>query len=209
MFRLPLRTSSSTSRLSKKTHAPEKVLKELIDFFEETPRCVVFLKHVETIRIMKWNEGNSQPTVLYETRVKNVSSKLRQLRSAVVNAPLRSVPTTFDFELLVEMSNKSSNTEEILRYVVANQLGGNTATKIAKTYKDMHLIPFGGAALCVSKSKFGSLNGNAFVFLSIPTNTGLGSVGVNGYFELSSNRRDVWSDSDDLAGDGAVRGVRA
>ena len=82
-FRLPLRISSSSSRLSKKTHDPEKVLKELIDFFRNT-RCVVFLKHVETIRIMKWNEGDSQPTVLYETQVKNVSSKLRQLRSAVV-----------------------------------------------------------------------------------------------------------------------------
>ena len=105
------------------------------------------------------------------------------------------------------MTNKSSNTEEILRYVVANQLGGNTAAK----YKDMQGYAsdtLGGAALCVSKSKFGSLNGNAFVFLPIPTNTGLGSVGVNGYFELSSNRRDVWSDSDDLAGDGAVRSIR-
>jgi len=30
-------------------------------------------------------------------------------------------------------------------------------------------------------------------------------VGCNGYFELSSNRRDVWCDSDDLAGDGAIR----
>ena len=34
-------------------------------------------------------------------------------------------------------------------------------------------------------------SGNAFCFLPLPVDTGL-PVHVNGFFELSSNRRDIW-----------------
>ena len=38
----------------------------------------------------------------------------------------------------------------------------------------------------------GVKRGQAFCFLPIPVDSGL-PVMVNGYFELSSNRRDIWS----------------
>src|SRR6185312_13369002 len=37
--------------------------------------------------------------------------------------------------------------------------------------------------------------GHAFCFLPLPVRTGL-SVHVNGYFEVSSNRRDIWYGAD-------------
>jgi hypothetical protein len=49
----------------------------------------------------------------------------------------------------------------------------------------------------------GSAAGRAFCFLPLPVSTGL-PVAVNGYFELSSNRRDVWHGGD-MAGAGAAR----
>jgi len=163
LFRLPLRTSSSSSRLSKKTHLPEHVLEELVKFFQETPRCLVFLKHVETIRILRWNSSDNQPTMLYETGVQNVTRTLRELRSAAVNAPIRSKPTTFDYELRIKILEKSSNKQEELRYIIANQLGGPTATQIAKSQKDMNLLPWAGCAVRLSnpRSKIGSLNGKS------------------------------------------------
>ncbi|CAN0458022.1 unnamed protein product, partial [Ascophyllum nodosum] len=42
-----------------------------------------------------------------------------------------------------------------------------------------------------------------YCFLPLPVVTGL-PVHVNGYFELSSNRRDIWH-GDDMAGDGELR----
>ncbi|CAN0325240.1 unnamed protein product, partial [Ectocarpus fasciculatus] len=45
--------------------------------------------------------------------------------------------------------------------------------------------------------------GAAYCFLPLPVVTGL-PVHVNGYFELSSNRRDIWSGSD-MVGDGELR----
>ena len=47
-------------------------------------------------------------------------------------------------------------------------------------------------------------SGAAYCFLPLPIYTGL-PVHVNGYFELSSNRRDVWWDAEDMTGDGRAR----
>lgn len=48
-----------------------------------------------------------------------------------------------------------------------------------------------------------NFEGRAFCFLPLPISTGL-PVHINGYFELSSNRRDIWF-GDDMAGDGKMR----
>lgn len=40
-----------------------------------------------------------------------------------------------------------------------------------------------------------AMEGRAFCFLPLPAKTGL-PVHVNGYFELSSNRRDIWYGQD-------------
>ena len=47
--------------------------------------------------------------------------------------------------------------------------------------------------------------GRAYCFLSLPLKNGL-PVHCNGYFELSSNRRDLWwGDGDDMTGSGSLR----
>lgn len=48
-----------------------------------------------------------------------------------------------------------------------------------------------------------NFEGRAFCFLPLPISTGL-PVHINAYFELSSNRRDIWF-GDDMAGDGKIR----
>ena len=59
-------------------------------------------------------------------------------------------------------------------------------------------LPTSGAPLCDTV-----VQGIAACFLPLPVRTGL-PVHVNGYFELSSNRRDIWSGSD-MAGAGKLR----
>lgn len=52
---------------------------------------------------------------------------------------------------------------------------------------------------------FPSITGQAFCFLPLPVKTKL-PVHVNAYFELSSNRRDIWK-ADDTVGDSRIRGM--
>jgi sacsin len=75
------------------------------------------------------------------------------------------------------------------------------------------LIPWGGVAslvlrddkpaACHPSSEASALVGQAFCFLPLPVTTGL-PVHVNGFFELSSNRRDIWWGTD-MVGDGRFR----
>ena len=53
-------------------------------------------------------------------------------------------------------------------------------------------------------SAFPDIEGLAFCFLPLPVKTSL-PVHVNAYFELSSNRRDIWR-GDDTTGESKVRG---
>jgi len=61
----------------------------------------------------------------------------------------------------------------------------------------------GGDNNCSNQTLLSACAGRAFCFLPLPVSTGL-PVAVNGYFELSSNRRDVWH-GEDMAGAGAAR----
>ena len=70
------------------------------------------------------------------------------------------------------------------------------------------LVPWVGIAARVphpddGESFVGHRDGRAFCFLPLPVRTGL-PVHVNAYFELSSNRRDIWFGGD-MAGGGAAR----
>eukprot|EP00456_Euglypha_rotunda_P014004 TRINITY_DN14329_c0_g1_i1.p1 TRINITY_DN14329_c0_g1~~TRINITY_DN14329_c0_g1_i1.p1 ORF type:complete len:126 (+),score=18.13 TRINITY_DN14329_c0_g1_i1:41-379(+) len=84
-------------------------------------------------------------------------------------------------------------------FLVYEQLGGGKALKLAveaSSKGHMKLLPWGGVAAHLwrdgkplpRQSRFG---GSAFCFLPLPILTGL-PIHVNGYFELSSNRRDLW-----------------
>ena len=105
----------------------------------------------------------------------------------------------------------------IEEWSVCNQLGGGQSSDIATNKENLHLklVPWAGAAALVKRT---DLNGNmlstsipttdgafgqVYCFLPLPVHTGL-PVHINGYFELSSNRRDIWSGTD-MAGDGALR----
>lgn len=57
----------------------------------------------------------------------------------------------------------------------------------------------------VEEVSFPAITGQAFCFLPLPVWTKL-PVHVNAYFELSSNRRDIWK-ADDTVGDSRTRGL--
>lgn len=101
-----------------------------------------------------------------------------------------------------------------VEYVVVSGLCGGEAKRMACDINNRHLklIPLGCVAACmggVSKTQqivndsFPSIEGVAFCFLPLPVHTQL-PVHVNAYWELSSNRRDIWH-GDDTSGDAKLR----
>lgn len=112
---------------------------------------------------------------------------------------------------------------------VCNQLGGKNINRIAVDPDNnlLRLVPWAGVATCISISTQRITESNyhkneltcglidmnplyteglAYCFLPLPVSTGL-PVMVNGFFELSSNRRDVWQAGADMTGDGKTRAI--
>jgi hypothetical protein len=81
------------------------------------------------------------------------------------------------------------------RYLVVQGLGGGQHMhQLIRTGSErfgMKLVPWTAVAVDVTATALSDHSGRAFCFLPLPVRTGL-PVHVNGYFELSSNRRDVW-----------------
>ncbi|KAJ8612133.1 hypothetical protein CTAYLR_002440, partial [Chrysophaeum taylorii] len=190
LFRLPLRTEeqAKTSRLSKRAHPVEKARSLAADFAAQAPELLLFLKAVEVIRVCVWSSEGL--TEIARAAITNASPKLRGLRRVPAAEGER--------DYVVEINGDQ-------RWVVCNQLGGGAASRLAAASPDLRLVPWAGVAARVANAR-GDLGvrGRAYCFLPLPVRTGLG-VHVNGFFEVSSNRRDVWQGDEDLAGDGAAR----
>ena len=92
-------------------------------------------------------------------------------------------------------------------YLILTSLGGGRCQIMAcnPKYRHMKLLPWGGVAAHLTRNGKPAppCNGSAFCFLPMPAETGL-PVHINGYFELSSNRRDIWW-GDDMTGEGKIR----
>jgi sacsin len=103
-----------------------------------------------------------------------------------------------------------SDDEETLytdRYLVCSALGAGKCRAMAcnPEHREMKFLPWGSIAARLSRDgcRPPKLRGGAFCFLPLPVETGF-SVHINGYFELSSNRRDIWF-GDDMTGAGQIR----
>lgn len=230
VFRLPLRTmeQAATSMLSKRSMSLPEATSLLQQLQQESSSLLLFLKNVESIELSIWSNNQSQPLVISGSSLVNAtqirtmrSSTLSQFNSADTSS--RHVKPIFaDYSLHVQCFHRDTHsnqgTEEVVsryseHWEICNQLGGTEATPIAQDSSNVHLrlIPWGGVAALISSTapersilKAEINNGVAYCFLSLPVQTSL-PVMCNGFFELSSNRRDVWQDGADMTGDGMTR----
>eukprot|EP01038_Epipyxis_sp_PR26KG_P006758 gene6758-9260_t len=218
IFRLPLRTydQAETSMLSKRALSLIDAEELLHALQLEASAMLLFLKSIEKIEISQWLVGNSAPKLIYSCEISNADAEMRRKRSFVSNpAHLQSVlaqnsclTADYSMEITCHSIDQGEYTEQ---WEICNQLGGQESNKIASDQNNalLRLIPWGGVASCVYKlSRSPTLNtisaGLAYCFLPLPIQTGL-PVMINGFFELSSNRRDVWQAGADMTGDGRTR----
>ncbi|KAM0836846.1 hypothetical protein ACQ4PT_062049 [Festuca glaucescens] len=211
LFRFPLRNAdqASSSRLSRQVYTEDDVLFLFAQLYEEAVYNLLFLKNVLALEMYVWESDMIEPKLVYSCSLRSKDDNLSWHRQALIRFSGTSAESleqnidsfAMDFvseAFLGDKFEKKSHTYFIVQ-AMASVLSkiGIFATGAAKEY-DLHLLPWASVAACISKlgpEDSYLRQGHAFCFLPLPVRTGL-SVHVNGYFEVSSNRRDIWYGAD-------------
>ena len=70
IFRFPLRSLGSNSKISKKSFKPEEIQAKLFESLkEESPYILLFLRNVQSISLMEWVKGASEPRETFRVEV--------------------------------------------------------------------------------------------------------------------------------------------
>lgn len=217
LFRFPLRSASlaEQSRISKQVYTPEKVKVLLQALHQEAFHIMLFLKSVQCLEVVEWQAGAASPVLQYSCRVQNASQQLQQSRGLFQRAAQEWAAAgkgtsqagirlsglhIISFEGVVEGQPESRQTQSYLVSQLCGQGAAAAAAREASAQFRAPVIPWGAVA---APLEAGTQEGHAFCFLPLPVQTGL-PVHVNAFFELSSNRRDIWF-GDDMTGTGKLR----
>ena len=150
------------------------------------------LTHVEMVEALKRSEGATRqdPRCRKSSAVRLKSVPDPESITAAVCAPAAAGSAAIVLE------------ESVATWVVFDQLGGARLNHLAThpDYLHLKLVPRLGIAARVPADP---VTGRAYVVLPLPVNTGL-PVHANAHFEISNNRRDLWSGGD-MTGDGQRR----
>ena len=232
MFRFPLRTEAQalTSRLSKAHYTAESVRQLLIAFANEKTLDMLYLKNVECVEVLEWRAGEDAPRVMATSTLRlgdeAAASEIRRHRSAFsrASASMSSNPQRIEDVFTVSFDSTATgvyarddtrtstddtrtSTDGTRTFVVSHALGTDLTPLVdsGREKFGMKLVPWAAVAaeLGTDPTCAEQTVGRAFTFLPLPVKTGL-PVHVNAYFELSSNRRDIWFGGD-MAGGGAAR----
>ncbi|KAJ3692968.1 hypothetical protein LUZ60_012063 [Juncus effusus] len=209
LFRFPLRNSEQAklSRLSKQAYSENDISALLSQLYEEAVFTMLFLKSVVSVEMYVWETGADAPEMLYSCSVKSPDKDIAWHRKALVRFSSSGESQewqrdTFAMDFVSEAYLGAKSEKKVCTYFISQGLAsalskiGGFASVAAKEY-DLHLLPWASVAACISDGSEDNVlrDGRAFCFLPLPVHTGL-SVQVNAYFEISSNRRDIWYGGD-------------
>ena len=222
IFRLPLRTGAQaeSSRIAKRACSPAMAENLVREFVDQLPELCLFLTHIHTVEVGVWRAGEAAPEQLCRINVRDHATgrpperqRLHQLVAAAKNDLHALEQIESSSVLSVGVRNCEDGPCRSCRWLVAQSMGGGRALELcndplAKSY-GLQPLPWSGVAAPIGREEDGvSMDdqpcvGKPYCLLPLNTTTGL-PVHINGFFELSSNRRDIWH-GDDLVGGGKMR----
>lgn len=145
-----------------------------------------------------------------------VSEKNLPQITSTIHVDITSYPTAEDRVASVTAGSMAiDEKKQSMSYLLVTGIKGGEARKMACDEKVRHLklIPLGSVAVCIKKSHYDDIHpsiehlpvtqGQAFCFLPLPIHSNL-PVHLNAYWELSSNRRDIWR-GNDMSGESKLR----
>ena len=227
LFRFPLRKEASArqSDISTTTHTAESIMLLLASFADTSAELLLFLKHVRKVRVLVREEDGTvsqvcshvldmskpdevQHAAVYKFVAGAVDSKLSRnsLKERLMDTSDKDLP----WELIsatvnTQREGASHNAEWLLSTAVG---GGETKSMAVAAQEARKFIPWGGVAVRCKKdgTPDSDVRGRAFAFLPLPQYNGL-RFHVNGAFELSTNRRNIWFDDFDQKGERSLWNV--
>ncbi|KZV50624.1 sacsin [Dorcoceras hygrometricum] len=220
LFRFPLRNAdqAAKSQLSKQVYLEDDLSSMFSQLHDEGILSLLFLKCVLSIEMYVWEESATEPRKLFSCCIDSAGETVVRHRQALLrfsNSANYSDCKMADFSLdfLSETVIDDVSYKRTHRFFVVQMMApassriGSFSTSAAKDY-DLHLLPWGSVAACISDDSLKDdvlKLGRAFCFLPLPVKTGF-CVHINGYFEVSSNRRGIWY-GDDMDRSGKIRSV--
>lgn len=222
------------SNIKPQAYTPEDVLALFENFKAQAAHSLLFLKSLRRVELWVRENATSEPRQIFAGEVApreggpqpqaavkafvteggNRDGFYRRLRETPDSA-LPSTCVAVDVRLEDLSGHRDSNGQNGQHpsassqqtWLVCNLLAGGAAKQLAleganpKNATPRGWVPWAGVAAVVDPP--GQLLGRAFCFLPLPALTHL-PVHLNGLFELSSNRRDLWHGKD-LSGIGKKR----
>ena len=123
VFRFPFRTAETAprSKISDTIYTMEKVQYLINSFKKEAPNMLLFLKHVESVKLFMWLPGEKEPSLAYSIKLLELTDATRQQRQIMLkyisagpekgkflNDLPQDLKTTI-FEIQIEETGNSSN----------------------------------------------------------------------------------------------------
>ncbi|KAL5993451.1 hypothetical protein ACLOJK_014376 [Asimina triloba] len=210
LFRFPLRSrnQAAISKLSRQVYLEDDISSMFLQLYKEAVFTVLFLKSVLSVEMSIWDADASEPRKVYSCSVNSPNDDTvwhRQaffrLSNSVGSADDRIDTFSLDFlseAFLKDHSEKRTDTFFIVQAMASPSSRIGSFAAVASKQYDLHLLPWASVAACISDNLDEAdilKQGRAFCFLPLPVRTGL-TVQVNGYFEVSSNRRSIWFGAD-------------
>ena len=166
---------------------------------------------MRSISLAIWREGEPAPRLLRQLELSDVDAGARrrdqlQRGLAAAGGNVRALRPSTDYARVdVRLSGGSGDAEAAERWLIVQSIGGGRALAMCDEplvlAHGLQPLPWAGVAARLAPS--GGVEGQPFCLLPLPSFTGL-PVHVNGFFEVSTNRRDIWWGAD-VAGAGRVR----
>lgn len=217
LFRVPLRTQAlaESSKLSSTVFSPKKVEELIAGFVSFREQYLLFLRHLQKIEILVWEEDSPSPQLLFSTCCKSTPSA-SALRSEVLGTP-GGVSSLFKIDLQTKLRSGSVFEETRSTWLVCSRHGGSSAilnfTEDKKVREAMKCIPLCAAAVPLSgvapigppTPPFHPLASPNFcldflqldagrLFVGLPTTISSNMpVHLNGMFELEPSRLSLWT----------------
>ncbi|XP_042978918.1 sacsin isoform X3 [Carya illinoinensis] len=221
LFRFPLRNADQgvRSKLSRQAYLEDDISSMFVNLYEEGVFTLLFLKNVMSIEMYVWDVGEPEPRKLYSCSVSSANSDTVWHRQALLRLS-KSINFTnnemdaFSLDFLSEATIGTQSENRVDSFYIVQTMAsassriGSFAATASKEY-DINLLPWASVAACTSDDSSNQNDvlklGRAFCFLPLPVRTGL-TVQVNGYFEVSSNRRGIWYGAD-MDRSGKIRSI--
>ena len=222
LFRLPLRTAeeAKASLISTAVYTADAVLEAFAGFAEVASSCLLFLKHIERVRIFVIGPGGGQgdgggadvgpidPVFSIEVIDRTEESRgNRAATDAFFAGAAASDPTTElvkAFELGVLVTTPFSLAGQLApqppavlqeRWLI--QTSGRWLPKTSPfVLHAKQSFEWASVATRIDPAAPNDTVGRAYCFLPLPVRTGQPLVHINAPFALSSNRRDLWCEEE-------------